>query len=98
MEGGGMTTMMLPEADPWENPVVEFDFTGELASVDSATVSIEPGGAGLLDGALQITGAVVYQRVKSDMLADKTNYYIRCQGTGGVDRRVRAAYIPARKA
>lgn len=91
-------TMMLPDTDPWENPVVEFNFTGELASVDSATVSIEPGGAGLLDGALQIVGASVLQRIKSAAIIDKTNYTIRCQATGGVDRRVRSAILPVRTA
>lgn len=88
----------LPQTDPWENPVVEFDFAGELASIDSATVTIAPGGAGLLDGALQIIGASVFQRIKSAATTDKTNYTLRCEAQGGADRRVRSAILPARTA
>lgn len=58
-------TKMLDEMNPFEDPVLEFDFTGDLVAVDSAVVSVSPGGVDLLDGAYQIVGAVVYQRVKS---------------------------------
>lgn len=89
----------LDEMDPWENPVVEFDFSADLASVDGTPViTITPGGIGLLDGAPQIVGASVLQRIKPDIALDKTNYTMICKASGGVERRVRAAILPVRKA
>lgn len=89
---------ILDEMDPWENPVIEFDFAGELAVIDSASVSISPGGPAMLDGAPQINGASVYQRIKSGAALDATNYHIRCEAVDGVERRVRAAVILVRRA
>lgn len=89
---------LLPETDPAENPVVEFDFYGEMVSIDSAVVSITPVGAALLDGAPQISGTSVLQRIKHGVAADKTNYTLRCEAIGGADRRVRAATLPVRTA
>lgn len=86
----------LDEMDPWENPVVQFDFDGELSSVDSAMVTITPGGAELLDGAIQIVGTSVFQRIKSGAATDKTNYNIRCEAVGGIDRRVLVGVLPVR--
>lgn len=91
-------TQLLKEMDPWENPVVEFDFTGELSVIDSASVSITPVGPDMLDGAYQIVDQVVYQRIKPEVAQVQTNYHIRCEAVGGVERRVRAAIIPARAA
>lgn len=89
---------LLPEIDPAENPVIEFVFAGELTSIDSATVSISPVGAALLDGAPQISGTSVLQRIKHGVAADRINYTLRCEAIGGVDRRVRAATLPVRGA
>ena len=89
---------MLREMDPAENPVIEFVFAGELASIDSAVVSISPLGATLLDGAPQIVGTSVLQRIRHGVAFDQTNYVVRCDALSGVDRRVRAATLPVRTA
>lgn len=89
---------MLHEMDPAENPVIEFVFDGELSGIDSAVVSISPVGSPLLDGAPQIVGTSVLQRIKFGVAVDNTNYIVRCDAIGGADRRVRAATLPVRTA
>lgn len=93
-----MTSKLLPDMDPRENPVVEFDFTGELASITTAVLDITPGGIDLLDGAYQVVGAVVYQRIKRGVASPNTNYHIDCEASDGINTRVRAAIIPVRAA
>lgn len=89
----------LPAMDPAENPVIEFDFAGELPAIDQVlSVEITPGGATLLDGAPQIVGTSVLQRIKPDITNIDTNYTVRCVALGGTDRRVRAATLPVRRA
>lgn len=89
----------LPAMDPAENPVLEFDFSADLASIDQVlSVEIAPGGSALLDGAPQIVGTSVMQRIKPDIANIDTNYTVRCVALGGTDRRVRAATLPVRRA
>lgn len=93
---------LLPEKDPAESVVIEFDYTGELTTIDSAAVSVtpingdDPASASMLDGVPQISGAAVLQRVKLGV--DKLNYKLRCEATTGSDIRVRAAVLPVRSA
>lgn len=95
-----MTT--LPETDPYENPVVEFDFSDELDAVDSAAVSIttaagrDVNAATVLSGALQITGTSVFQRVIGGV--NGTDYKLRCEAVRGSDQRVRTGLLPVRRA
>lgn len=93
-------TTMLPDKDPAESVVVEFAFDGELSEIDSATMAIallngaDPDIAAMLDGALQIQGTSVLQRVSAGV--DQVNYKLRCVATHGDDVRVRAAILPVR--
>ncbi len=91
-------TKTFDEMDPWENPVIEFDFAGELAAVDTAVVEVTPGGPELLDGVCQISGAGVYQRIKSEAMTAGVNYRFRCKAAHGLDKRVRSAILPVRDA
>lgn len=92
----------LPETDPDENPIVEFDFTGELAAPASAVISVtpingaDPGAASMLIGSAQFSGASVFQRVKPNIAG--INYKLRCKATQGDDVRVRVGILPARDA
>lgn len=90
--------LLLDEMDPWENPVIEFDFYGELTAISAVVVSVAPGGITFLEGAPQIVGTSVYQRIKPGITIDKTNYTLRCEATGGLERRVRSAVLPVRRA
>lgn len=93
---------LIPQKDPSESILVEFDFAGELTAPASAVVSIaalngtDPAVGSMLDGSPVIVGTVVSQRVKLGV--DKLNYKIRCEATQGVDVRVRAAILPVRTA
>lgn len=97
-----MTDTTLPEKDPAESVVVEFAFDGELTAPASAVVSVtpingaDPASASMLDGALQIVGASVLQRISAGV--DRLNYTLRCEATQGDDVRVRAAVLPVRTA
>lgn len=90
------------EKDPWENVAVEFVFAGELSAIDSAAVSIavvngtDADVAAMLDGALQISGTSVFQRVANGV--DDVNYKLRCEAAHGADKRVRAGILPVRTA
>lgn len=93
---------LLPEKDPAESVVVEFDFYGELTAPTIATLSVtpingaDPAAASMLDGSYQISGASVLQRIKLGV--DKLNYKLRCEAAQGGDVRVRAAILPVRQA
>lgn len=97
-----MTTRRLPPMDPWENPVVEFDFAGLLDAVDSAAVLVavvqgaDPTPGNILSGAHQIIGAKVYQRVNGGVSG--TSYKLTCRGTGGVEQRVIVGVLPVQTA
>jgi hypothetical protein len=91
-------TKLLPETDPRENPVLEFDFDGDLESITTVVLNVTPSGVDLLDGAHQVVGAIVYQRIKRGVALANTNYHIDCEATDGVNYRVRAAIIPMRAA
>lgn len=94
----------LPDTDPAENPVVEFDFSGELDAVDAAVVSVvvergrDADPAALLEGPPQIDGVRVYQRIASSAAVPGVDYRLRCEATHGTDLRVRAGILPVRTA
>lgn len=96
-------TRYLPETDPFENPVVEFDFAGELTAIDSYTVSVEaingrsPSASSLIDGTPQISGTSVLAAIKSNVGANQIDYKIRCEATQGVTKRVRVGVLPMRR-
>ncbi len=95
-------TQILEETDPDENPIVEFDFTGELTAPESAVISVtpingdDPDAASMLVGSAQFSGASVFQRVKPNLSG--INYKLRCKATQGDEVRVRAAILPVRDA
>lgn len=92
----------LPETDPEENPIVEFDFADELTAPESAVITVtpvngsDPDAASMLVGTAQFAGASVYQRVKPNIAG--LNYKLRCKATQGDDVRVRVGILPAREA
>lgn len=92
----------LPDTDPEENPIVEFDFEGELSAPASAVITVtpvngaDPDAASMLIGSPQFSGSSVYQRVKPNIAG--LNYKIRCKATQGEDVRVRVGILPARTA
>ena len=94
---------MTPIKDPAESVVVEFDFTDELSTIDSATVTVavfgtgtDPDMAAMVDGAVQISGSSVLQRIKGGVSG--LAYTLRCVAVGGSDIRVRADTMPVRVA
>jgi hypothetical protein len=85
--------------DPAESLVITFDFSDELAAVDSASVSLsvisgtDPASATMLEGPAQVSGATVMQRVRLGV--DQVNYKIKCTATAtGDDIRALAAVLP----
>lgn len=93
---------MIPIKRPLESVVVEFDFTGELSAVTSATITVEVIGAGtdpsatsMLEGAAQISGAKVFQRVGAGIHG--LDYYLQCLGVNGLDKIVRSDTLRIRR-
>lgn len=91
----------LDEKAPVENPVVTFDFTGELGPITGTPVitvtpinGADPGAMAMLSGAFQISGSTVLQRVVNGL--DNINYKLYCEASDGVNIRVRAAVLPVR--
>lgn len=92
----------LPETDPDENPIVEFDFAGELTAPASPVITVtpingaDPSATAVLVGPAQISGTSVFQRVKPNLAG--INYKLRCKATQGDDVRVRVGILPSREA
>lgn len=90
-----------PSKDPEEQFAVSFDFSSELSSVTSATVTVRDSNGNdaakaILNESPQITGAVVRQRVKDG--AHMAEYKFRCVGSDGVETYVITQILPvARK-
>lgn len=93
--------IVTDDKGPAEVVTVEFVFEGELLSIDSASVSItvvngsDPDVAAMLDGALQISGTSVFQRIKNGL--DKVNYRPYCLAVSGTEKRERAGILPVRE-
>lgn len=93
---------MTPIKDPAESIVLEFDFSSELAAVSSATVAVsvyegaDATPAAMLDGAVQISGASVFQRIEGGVAG--VSYTMRCVATSGSDVLVRSDMMPVRTA
>lgn len=94
---------MTPTKDPAESVVVAFDFAAELTSITSATVAVsvhgpgvDPNVAAMLEGAHQISGSTVLQRVRGGVAP--LEYMLRCVATRGSDVIVRAGVMPVRQA
>lgn len=84
-----------------ESVVLEFDFSSELDSIDSATMAISVEGskpdaaaAAVLDGAHQISGKLVLQRISGGVSGVK--YHFVCLATGGFDKIVREGSVMVR--
>jgi hypothetical protein len=94
--------MSWPTKDAAEKFAVEFDFSRLATTVDSATVSVslltgtDATPSALLDGAAQVSGAKVYQRVKAGVAG--CNYRLRCEATAGSDVWALAESLPVRVA
>lgn len=95
--------MITKTKDPEESVVLEFDFSSELAAIDSATVSVAVAGTKpdanaslVLDGPLQINGTDVFQRMSGGV--DGVDYKFRCAGTRGSDVIVRTGIVKVRAA
>lgn len=95
-------TQLVDVTDPAENPIVDFDFTGELTAPASAVITVtpidavDPDAASMLIGGPQFSGASVFQRVKPNLSG--VDYKLRCEATQGDDTRVRACIMPSRTA
>lgn len=94
---------MTPIKDPAESIVLEFDFSSELGSVDSATVAVtvhgdgvDPSALSMIDGAVQISGASVYQRISNGVAG--VNYKLKCLAVSGSDIIARSDVMPVRTA
>lgn len=95
-------TTTFDHKDPYENPVIEFDFAGELASISGTpAITVTPingadaGAMAILSGAFQILGTSVFQRVDGGLI--NINYELRCEASDGVNKRVRTAILPVRR-
>ncbi|MGE4337469.1 MAG: hypothetical protein AB7E55_16020 [Pigmentiphaga sp.] len=84
-----------------ESVILEFDFSSELTSIDSATMTIAAEGskpdaaaASVLDGAHQISGKFVYQRISGGVPG--VLYHFTCLGTQGLDKIVREGHVLVR--
>ena len=95
--------IMTPIKDPAESIVLDFDFSTELAGIDSAVVAVAVHGAGtdpavatMIDGAVQISGTHVLQRVKKDTGVNGVDYKWRCTATSGANVIVRSDVMPVR--
>ncbi len=91
--------MSLPEKDPEESVIVEFDFSSELPSIDSAIVEIDIHNdvedinvLAMLDGPPLIINNIVYQRISNGV--DNAIYRLRCTATRGDDIIVRSELLP----
>ncbi len=94
---------MMQSKDPSESVVLEFDFSGELASISGATVTAAIAGNGadpdiayVVDGAAQISGTSVLQRMSAGVAG--LNYRMRCEATDGSNIIVRSDIVPVRAA
>ena len=89
-----MTTNLRDSKDPAESVVLGFDFSSDLSSIDSVAVSIsvysgtDLAVAGVLSGAPQIAGAIVYHRVAGGVAG--VRYKVRAVATKGDDVIVRS--------
>ncbi len=86
---------------PAESVVVEFDFSAELDTITSATMSIraigtDPLASSVLVGAHQLNGASVLQRVGGGV--NRVDYEIICIATYGSDVRELAGTLRVRSA
>lgn len=82
--------MNLPDKDPEESVVVEFDFSNELTGIDSVVLAVssvggiaDPTPATLLQGTPQITGATVLQRIRGGVSGAR--YKLRAVAVRGDD-------------
>ena len=95
-------TTQLDDKHPYENPIVEFDFAGELASISGMPVitvtpinGVDPDALTILSGAFQISGTSVFQRVDNGL--NNINYELLCKASDGTNKRVRRAILPVRE-
>jgi hypothetical protein len=95
-------TQLVDVTDPAENPIVDFDFTGELTAPASAVITVtpidavDPDAASMLIGSPQFSGASVLQRVKPNLAG--VDYHLHCAATQGEETRVLAGIMPVRTA
>ena len=84
--------------DPAERFAVSFDFSAELTTITGATVTVQTlrgtdvAPENVLDGAAQIDGAKVLQRIKAGQ--HKCTYKLRCEATDGVETWVITQALP----
>lgn len=97
-----LDTTLLDAKHPFEDPVLEFDFEGELGPVSGTPVitvtpinGTDPDALDMLDGAFQISGTSVFQRVSNGL--NNINYELLCKASDGTNNRVRRAILPVRE-
>lgn len=79
----------LPPKHPSEAFAVTFDFARLTTSIDSASVSVslaagvDASPAAVLDGAAQVVGTTVLQRVRGGV--DMANYFFLANAVSGLD-------------
>ena len=84
--------------DPAEKFAVSFDFSAEMTTITSATITVQTlrgtdvSPQDVLDGAAQISGTTVLQRVKDG--THKATYKLRCEATDGTETWVITQALP----
>lgn len=91
---------MIDPKDPAETYPIEFNFSAVMSSVTGATVTVSVVGGvdespgDVLDGAPQMTGAKVYQRIKAGVAG--CIYKLRCEATDGANVYAVTDNLPVR--
>jgi len=93
-----MTMETWEPKDPAERFAVSFDFSSELAAITGATITVQTlrgtdvAPEDVLDGAAQISGTTVLQRIKDGV--HKATYKFRCEATDGTEVWVVTQALP----
>lgn len=87
-------TKFITSKDPEEAYAIEFDFSSVLSSISTAECSASD--SAILNGAPQISGTSVRQRVYQG--ESGVDYPIRCKASDGIETYVLVATLPVRTA
>lgn len=94
---------MIPIKHPLESVIVEFDFSSELPALTGASVFVsilhgqsDPSVGTMIEGAAQISGAKVFQRIAAGVIG--LDYHLQCLGQNGLDKIIREDIMRVRSA
>lgn len=91
---------MMPIKDPEETVTVEFDFTGEMDSIQSAVVTAtvqngtDANPSAILSGTHEIDGSKIYQKITGGVSG--VIYRLRCKALNASDTIVRVGLLPVK--